>query len=261
MCIIPAHGGGKRFGQWARTQTEMTKVTANAPKEKAGQLAGPPSQPEDSRQSAAVTVSPSASEAAGVGIGTNGKEASMPQLTASSGRRLTCVHPRVGTCPGLFFLGHRWWCRPFTVLPITVSVCGGLRMFQTRHVFGPLGLHRRRNRLGRLAFLLGWSSTVPRRQLATSSHVRHREVSCFRVSVLMTLGVFALAGSGAFSSHPQPGEFCECPPCARIYAVRFQRSDRSVSRSGVKMRHQEELEGRDPCSCRAATDRESAPSP
>jgi biofilm PGA synthesis N-glycosyltransferase PgaC len=42
------------------------------------------------------------------------------------------------------------------VLPITLLVYGGLRTYQTRHVFGSLDLQVRRNRLGYVAFLLGY---------------------------------------------------------------------------------------------------------
>jgi biofilm PGA synthesis N-glycosyltransferase PgaC len=42
------------------------------------------------------------------------------------------------------------------VLPVTLLVYGGLRRFQSRHVFGPLDLRVRRNRFGYLAFLLGY---------------------------------------------------------------------------------------------------------
>jgi biofilm PGA synthesis N-glycosyltransferase PgaC len=42
------------------------------------------------------------------------------------------------------------------VLPVTLLVYGGLRLFQSRHVFGPMDLEVRRNRLGYLAFLLGY---------------------------------------------------------------------------------------------------------
>ncbi len=41
------------------------------------------------------------------------------------------------------------------VLPITLVIYGSLRMFQSRRVFGPLGLEMRRNRFGYLAYLLG----------------------------------------------------------------------------------------------------------
>lgn len=40
------------------------------------------------------------------------------------------------------------------VLPVTLLVYGGVRAFQARHVFGPLGLRVRRNRFGYVAFLL-----------------------------------------------------------------------------------------------------------
>jgi hypothetical protein len=100
---------------------------------------GPSSQPEDSRQSAAVTVSPSASEAAGVGIGTDGKEASMPLLTARTGRRLTCVHPRVGTCPGLrmFQTRHvsaRWGCTDAATGSAVWPSCSGTRSCAQRRL-------------------------------------------------------------------------------------------------------------------------------
>jgi biofilm PGA synthesis N-glycosyltransferase PgaC len=42
------------------------------------------------------------------------------------------------------------------VLPITLLVYGGLRIYQTRHVFGSLDLQVRRNRLGYVTFLLGY---------------------------------------------------------------------------------------------------------
>jgi len=42
------------------------------------------------------------------------------------------------------------------VLPITVLVYGGLRRYQHRKVFGPLQLEVRRNRIGYLAFILGY---------------------------------------------------------------------------------------------------------
>lgn len=44
------------------------------------------------------------------------------------------------------------------VLPITVLMYGGLRRYQHRHVFGPLGLNVRKNRLGYLAFLLAYQA-------------------------------------------------------------------------------------------------------
>lgn len=40
------------------------------------------------------------------------------------------------------------------VLPVTLLVYGGLRTYQSRHVFGRLEL--RHNRLGYVAFLLGY---------------------------------------------------------------------------------------------------------
>jgi biofilm PGA synthesis N-glycosyltransferase PgaC len=42
------------------------------------------------------------------------------------------------------------------VLPVTLLVYGGLRLFQSRHVFGPMDLRVRRNRFGYVAFLLGY---------------------------------------------------------------------------------------------------------
>jgi biofilm PGA synthesis N-glycosyltransferase PgaC len=58
----------------------------------------------------------------------------------------------------LFFLGYpvivSVWT--LTVLPITLLVYGGLRTYQTRHVFGSLNLVARRNRFGYVAFLLGY---------------------------------------------------------------------------------------------------------
>lgn len=62
--------------------------------------------------------------------------------------------------PGLvlFFLGYPMIVSAWTlaVLPVTLLVYGGLRTFQVRHVFGPMGLQVRRNRLGYVAFLLGY---------------------------------------------------------------------------------------------------------
>ncbi|MGV8967500.1 MAG: glycosyltransferase [Cellulomonas sp.] len=62
--------------------------------------------------------------------------------------------------PGLvlFLLGYPLIVSAWTlaVLPVTLLVYGGLRSFQSRHVFGPLGLEVRRNRLGYVAFLLGY---------------------------------------------------------------------------------------------------------
>jgi len=62
--------------------------------------------------------------------------------------------------PGLvlLILGHplivsAW---TLTVLPVTLLMYGGLRSFQARHVFRPMDLQVRRNRLGYLAFLLGY---------------------------------------------------------------------------------------------------------
>src|ERR1019366_9241512 len=60
--------------------------------------------------------------------------------------------------PGLvlFFMGYPMIVSVWTiaVLPITLLVYGGLRTFQTRHVFGSLDLAVRRNRFGYVAFLL-----------------------------------------------------------------------------------------------------------
>ena len=62
--------------------------------------------------------------------------------------------------PGLvlFVLGYPLIVSAWTlaVLPVTLLVYGGLRLFQSRHVFGPMGLKVRRNRLGYVAFLLGY---------------------------------------------------------------------------------------------------------
>lgn len=43
-----------------------------------------------------------------------------------------------------------------TVIPITLIIYGGLRIFQRRHIFGPLGLDVRRNATGYIFFLLGY---------------------------------------------------------------------------------------------------------
>ncbi|WP_081978509.1 glycosyltransferase family 2 protein [Cellulomonas carbonis] len=60
--------------------------------------------------------------------------------------------------PGLvlFLLGHPLVVSMWTlaVLPVTLLVYGGLRIFQSRHVFAPLDLRVRRNRLGYIGFLL-----------------------------------------------------------------------------------------------------------
>jgi biofilm PGA synthesis N-glycosyltransferase PgaC len=55
----------------------------------------------------------------------------------------------------LFFLGYPIIVSMWTLLvfPITVAVYGGLRRYQHGHVFEPLNLHVRRNRLGYIAFL------------------------------------------------------------------------------------------------------------
>ena len=62
--------------------------------------------------------------------------------------------------PGLvlFIFGYPLIVSAWTlaVLPVTLLVYGGLRTFQTRHVFGPMDLQVRRNRLGYVAFLLGY---------------------------------------------------------------------------------------------------------
>ena len=62
--------------------------------------------------------------------------------------------------PGLvlFFLGYPMIVSAWTlaVLPITLLVYGGLRTYQTKHVFGSLDLQVRRNRFGYVAFLLGY---------------------------------------------------------------------------------------------------------
>jgi biofilm PGA synthesis N-glycosyltransferase PgaC len=62
--------------------------------------------------------------------------------------------------PGLvlFILGYPLIVSVWSiaVLPITLLVYGGLRTYQTRHVFGSLGLAVRRNRFGYVAFLLGY---------------------------------------------------------------------------------------------------------
>ncbi len=44
------------------------------------------------------------------------------------------------------------------VLPVTMVVYGALRGYQSRHVFGPLGLKVRRNWIGYLAFLLAYQA-------------------------------------------------------------------------------------------------------
>src|SRR5665648_293759 len=62
--------------------------------------------------------------------------------------------------PGLvlFALGYPMIVSAWTlaVLPITLLVYGGLRAYQTKHVFGSLDLQVRRNRFGYVAFLLGY---------------------------------------------------------------------------------------------------------
>jgi biofilm PGA synthesis N-glycosyltransferase PgaC len=44
------------------------------------------------------------------------------------------------------------------VLPITMAVYGLLRSFQSRRVFGPLGLTVRRNWFGYIAFLVAYQA-------------------------------------------------------------------------------------------------------
>lgn len=68
----------------------------------------------------------------------------------------------------LFLLGHPLIVSAWTlaVLPITLVVYGGLRLYQSRHVFGPLGLRVRRNRLGYVAFLLGYQALCSTAALA-----------------------------------------------------------------------------------------------
>lgn len=56
-------------------------------------------------------------------------------------------------CFGVPLIVSAW---TLAVLPVTLLVYGGVRGFQARHVFGPLGLKVRRNRLGYVAFLLGY---------------------------------------------------------------------------------------------------------
>ena len=56
-------------------------------------------------------------------------------------------------CLGVPLVVSAW---TLAVLPVTLLVYGGVRGFQARHVFGPLGLRVRRNRLGYVAFLLGY---------------------------------------------------------------------------------------------------------
>jgi poly-beta-1,6-N-acetyl-D-glucosamine synthase len=62
--------------------------------------------------------------------------------------------------PGLvlFFLGYPLIVSAWTlaVLPVTLLVYGGLRTFQSRHVFGPMELRVRQNRIGYVVFLLGY---------------------------------------------------------------------------------------------------------
>ena len=62
--------------------------------------------------------------------------------------------------PGLvlFFLGSPLIVSAWTlsVLPVSLVVYGMLPGFQGRHVFGPMGLKVRRNRLGYVVFLLGY---------------------------------------------------------------------------------------------------------
>lgn len=58
----------------------------------------------------------------------------------------------------LFFLGYPLIVSAWTlaVLPVTLLVYGALRAFQTRHVFGPMRLQVRQNRIGYVVFLLGY---------------------------------------------------------------------------------------------------------
>ena len=62
--------------------------------------------------------------------------------------------------PGLvlFLFGYPLIVSAWTlvVLPVTLLVYGGLRIFQARHVFAPMGLRVRRNRFGYIVFLLGY---------------------------------------------------------------------------------------------------------
>jgi len=62
--------------------------------------------------------------------------------------------------PGLvlFFFGYPIIVSVWTlaVLPVTLLVYGGLRTYQSRHVFGTLDLQVRQNRFGYIAFLLGY---------------------------------------------------------------------------------------------------------
>lgn len=62
--------------------------------------------------------------------------------------------------PGLvlFLFGYPIIVSAWTlvVLPVTLFVYGGLRTFQARHVFAPMGLRVRRNRFGYVVFLLGY---------------------------------------------------------------------------------------------------------
>lgn len=62
--------------------------------------------------------------------------------------------------PGLvlFLFGYPLIVSAWTlaVLPVTLVVYGGLRIFQTRHVFGPMKLQVRQNRFGYVVFLLGY---------------------------------------------------------------------------------------------------------
>ncbi len=61
-------------------------------------------------------------------------------------------------CLVLLLLGHPLIVSVWTlaVVPVTLLVYGGLRTFQSRHVFGPMDLRVRRNRFGYVAFLLGY---------------------------------------------------------------------------------------------------------
>lgn len=58
----------------------------------------------------------------------------------------------------LFLLGNPLIVSAWTlsVLPVSLLVYGRLRTFQVRHVFGPMDLQVRQNRIGYVAFLLGY---------------------------------------------------------------------------------------------------------
>ncbi len=77
--------------------------------------------------------------------------------------------------PGLvlFLFGYPIIVSAWTlvVLPVTLLVYGGLRSFQARHVFAPMGLRVRRNRFGYLVFLLGYQVLCSTASLA--GYVQH----------------------------------------------------------------------------------------